>query len=78
MLRYYDNTSLHQWDQFMELGKDVDDSVIEEKIKSQRPEQCAIVVYTVSLGSISIYAHTSSYKCLVDVTHAISSLQCLS
>ena len=39
--------SLHQWDQFMELGKDVDDSVIEEKIKSQRPEQCALLVYTV-------------------------------
>ncbi|KAL5460257.1 hypothetical protein EMCRGX_G033688 [Ephydatia muelleri] len=35
-----------EWDQFMELGKDVDDSVIEEKIKAQRPEQCALVVYT--------------------------------
>ena len=33
----------------MELGKDVDDSVIEEKIKAQRPEQCALLVYTVSL-----------------------------
>ena len=41
--------SLNQWDQFMELGKDVDDSVIEEKIKSQRPEQCALLVYTVSV-----------------------------
>ena len=40
--------SLHQWDQFLELGKDVDDSVIEEKIKAQRPEQCALLVYTVS------------------------------
>eukprot|EP00731_Ephydatia_muelleri_P030982 Em0022g496a len=35
-----------EWDQFMELGKDVDDSVIEEKIKAQRPEQCALLVYT--------------------------------
>ena len=42
------NMSLHQWDQFMELGKDVDDNVIEEKIKAQRPEQCALLVYTVS------------------------------
>ena len=40
--------SLHQWDQFLELGKDVDDSVIEEKMKAQRPEQCAVLVYTVS------------------------------
>ena len=35
----------------MELGKDVDDSVIEEMIKAQRPEQCALLVYTVSSGN---------------------------
>ena len=35
-----------EWDQFMELGKDVDDSVIEEMIKAQRPDQCALLVYT--------------------------------
>ena len=36
----------------MELGKDVDDSVIEEMIKAQRPEQCALLVYTVSFCTI--------------------------
>ena len=46
--------SFLQWDQFMELGKDVDDSVIEEKIKAQRPEQCALVVYTVRINLIAI------------------------
>ena len=37
-----------QWEQFMELGKDIEDSVIEEKIKAQKPEQCALLIYTVS------------------------------
>ena len=32
----------------MELGKDMEDSVIEDKIKAQRPEQCALLIYTVS------------------------------
>ena len=32
----------------MELGKDMEDSVIEDKIKTQKPEQCAVLVYTVS------------------------------
>ena len=32
----------------MELGKDIDDSVIEEKIKAEKPEQCALLIYTVS------------------------------
>ena len=40
--------SLSQWEQFMELGKDMADSVIEEKMKAQRPEQCALLIYTVS------------------------------
>lgn len=31
----------------MELGKDLEDSVIEDKIKAQKPEQCAVLVYTV-------------------------------
>ena len=37
-----------QWDQFMELGKDMEDSVIEDKMKAQKPEQCALLIYTVS------------------------------
>lgn len=37
-----------QWEQFVKLGKDMDDSVVEDKIKCQKPEQCAMLVYTVS------------------------------
>ena len=37
-----------QWEQFMELGKGVEDGAIEEKIAAQRPEQCASLIYTVS------------------------------
>ena len=32
----------------MELGKDMEDTVIEEKIDAQKPEQCVLLVYTVS------------------------------
>ena len=32
----------------MELGKDMEDTVIEEKIAAQKPEQCVLLVYTVS------------------------------
>ena len=39
--------SLLQWKQFMELGKDIEDSVIEDKIKAKKPEQCAVLIYTV-------------------------------
>ena len=31
----------------MELGKDIEDSVIEDKISAQKPNQCALLVYTV-------------------------------
>ena len=31
----------------MELGKDIEDSVIEDKISAQKPNQCAVLVYTV-------------------------------
>ena len=31
----------------MELGKHIEDSVIEDKIKAQKPEQCAVLIYTV-------------------------------
>ena len=40
-----------QWEQFLELGKDMDDSVIEEKIKTQKPEQCAVMIYTVKCNT---------------------------
>ena len=31
----------------MELGKDIEDSVIEDKISAQKPNQCATLIYTV-------------------------------
>ena len=34
----------------MKLGDDMDDSVVEEKTKAQRPEHCALLVYTVSFA----------------------------
>ena len=45
--KWNERVSLLQWEQFMELGKDLDDSVIEDKIKAQKPEQCAVLIYTV-------------------------------
>ncbi len=35
----------------MKLGDDMEDSVVEEKIKAQRPEHCALLVYTVRYES---------------------------
>ena len=32
----------------MELGKDMESSEIEQRIAEQKPEQCAIITYTVS------------------------------
>ena len=46
---------MFQWKQFMALGKDVEDGAIEEKIAAQRPEQCALLIYTVRIH----YAHLS-------------------
>ena len=43
-----------QWEQFLELGQDMDDSVIEEKIKAQKPEHCAVLIYTVSAEKFCI------------------------
>ena len=31
----------------MELGKDIENSVIEDKIAAMKPNQCATLVYTV-------------------------------
>jgi hypothetical protein len=44
----------------MELGEDIDDSVIEESINAQKPEQCAVIIYTVSeYGGGRDYSGTS-------------------
>ena len=37
----------------MELGKDIEDSVIEDKISAQKPNQCALLVYTVRTQDLS-------------------------
>ena len=36
----------------MELGKDMESSEIEQRIAEQKPEQCALLVYTVSLWCV--------------------------
>ena len=41
-------SSLIQWEEFIRLGSDVEDVVIEERLKQQRADQCAGVVFSVS------------------------------
>ena len=36
-----------QWKQFLALGEDMEDGAVEEMIAAQRPEQCAVLIYTV-------------------------------
>ena len=45
-----------QWMEFMEFGKDVEQRVVEEKMKSQRANQCAAVVFSVYQSLFSIIA----------------------
>ena len=41
-----------QWSEFIELGKDLEDSAVEERLKVQAPNTCATIIYTVcTLGS---------------------------
>eukprot|EP00752_Nemacystus_decipiens_P012995 g11498.t1 len=37
---------VYAWDQFMELGKEVPDASIEERIEAQKPGQCCSLIYT--------------------------------
>ena len=37
-----------QWEDFLKLGDEIETSVVEEKIKAQKPEHCALLIYTVS------------------------------
>ena len=37
-----------QWDKFLEIGEEMEDSVIDSIIAKQLPSQCAVLVYTVS------------------------------
>jgi long-chain-fatty-acid--CoA ligase ACSBG len=41
-----DYPDVYTWEQFMELGKDMDSSVVDDIIKNQKPNQCASLVYT--------------------------------
>ena len=36
-----------QWEQFLCLGDDMDDQLVEDKIASQKPEDCVALIYTV-------------------------------
>ena len=49
----------------MELGRDMESSVVEDIVKKQKPNQCASLVYTVSLR----YMHCEQYirhRCCID------------
>lgn len=39
----------------MELGKDIDTEVVENKIANQQPHQCALLIYTVNAAIIQIF-----------------------
>lgn len=43
----------------MELGQDLDMSIVENKIASQQPHQCALLIYTVSPMCQTIYCSTN-------------------
>ena len=51
-----------QWEEFLKLGDEVETSVVEEKIKSQRPEHCALLIYTVSYGNMLAMGHQIAIK----------------
>ena len=57
-----------QWEEFLKLGDEVETSVVEEKIKSQRPEHCALLIYTVSYGNMLAMGHQIAIKCKVNLT----------
>ena len=38
--------NVYEWEDFLKLGDEIETSVVEEKIKAQRPEQCALLIYT--------------------------------
>ena len=40
-----------QWEEFLKLGDEIETSAVEEKIESQKPDQCAVLIYTVSYSS---------------------------
>ncbi|XP_065883897.1 long-chain-fatty-acid--CoA ligase ACSBG2-like [Dysidea avara] len=43
---HQDHPNTYTWTKFLELGKDTEDSVIDDIINKQQPNQCAVVLYT--------------------------------
>ena len=43
----FDPSHFSQWDQFLELGKDISDSEVEKIVDDQKPGECCLLVYTV-------------------------------
>ncbi|XP_065883998.1 long-chain-fatty-acid--CoA ligase ACSBG2-like [Dysidea avara] len=41
-----DYPDTYTWAKFLELGKSVEDSVVDNIIKEQKPGQCAVLIYT--------------------------------
>ena len=42
-----------QWKEFLEKGSEAETSVVEEKINSQKPDECALLIYTVSYCTLA-------------------------
>ncbi|XP_063656261.1 long-chain-fatty-acid--CoA ligase ACSBG2 isoform X5 [Pan troglodytes] len=40
------NNNLYSWDDFMELGRSIPDTQLEQVIESQKANQCAVLIYT--------------------------------
>ena len=38
-----------QWEEFLKLGDDTDDKIVEDKITGQKPEDHCTLIYTVSV-----------------------------
>ncbi|XP_065672527.1 long-chain-fatty-acid--CoA ligase ACSBG2 isoform X2 [Hydra vulgaris] len=38
--------NLYTWSEFMEIGRNVDDSILEQRVNMQAPNKCCILIYT--------------------------------
>lgn len=45
-----------QWKEFLEVGKAVPDSELEERIRGQAPNKCCTLIYTVSVNLFYVCA----------------------
>ena len=46
-IHHQHDSLLFQWEQFLALGDSLDNDIVENKIYSQKPEDCAGLIYTV-------------------------------